>query len=163
MYNLTSNFYLESRNRKRMEPVFCVLGRGGISASLFATLLEKLPLPPNCRKILYSCTQCQWKWHFTDFLFKNRDLIIHCRLVHFNPRPNLPWTTLIAWRFYGSASHFYHDKICSGMNGLSPNYMERCLEVWLFHLNHLHISFHLNRKCKFFIHREGSAFKMDMA
>lgn len=58
MYNLTSNFYLEARNRKRMQPVFCVLGRGGTSASLFATGLENLRLPPSCTKTLF-CTLCQ--------------------------------------------------------------------------------------------------------
>lgn len=33
---------------------------------------------------------------------------------------------------------------------------------FFFQLNHLHTSFHLNRKYKFFIHRQGSAFKLDI-
>lgn len=52
---------------------------------------------------------------------RNRGLIIHCRLVHFNPRSNLPCAVLIALKIYVGTSHFYCNKIYLGMNALSPN------------------------------------------
>lgn len=80
-YNLTSKFYLEARHRKRVEPVLCVEGRGGTSASPLPYSVGKSAPTANCRKTLYSCIHYQWTQHLTDLLFKNRDLKIHCWFI----------------------------------------------------------------------------------
>lgn len=60
MNNLTSSFFLESLTEKNGAS-FLLSWEGTESLPPpFPTLLENLLPPPRCRKILYSCKQCQW-------------------------------------------------------------------------------------------------------
>ena len=54
MCDLTSNFYLEAHNRRRMQAAFCLLGVGGPRPPLYPALLATLLLPPRQGDPLFS-------------------------------------------------------------------------------------------------------------